>query len=376
MSNSVSLKELRSWLKAKEWTAKYHPANQDLLLLNSSDESGIQIAIHTNAAPKDLNDQLFDAVRKLSKIYGEPELEIIKQIKQSADDVLKLRFFDPHSDLSALTLEEAIAAVNGAKKLLENAAAGALHPKTYFTGNKSKAVKDFMQYAQFRHTEQGSFVMNISTPFDVNGIQTAIGEEEIEVPFSRKVLGYMNNASAEIDRHFRTGDLEEFIQRQAEEDKPILSYNFLDSLRDLFEEKTVKHHLNLEFKWSFIAEKQYHILPPQSPSLVKFTPELIVRVDEYKKYLAPPKPSMNAVFYGTVEELKGDEVEEGEGRAGDVVMALVEHKNVKVELNQEQYKIAMQAHEIHNGTIRLEGKLIYEAKGKRIVDLESFVLAN
>lgn len=375
MEISISPIELKDYLVAKNWVIVKEAFHKDHLFVLNNTELERQVYFSALGEGNTSENQISETIYKLSKIYNTNEQDLIAEIKAANEDLLKIRFIDNKRNIDSLTFESAINAIDGAKKLLISAANNTLEPKTYYSGKYKNKINDFIKQARFRHTERGSFILNISTPLTFENTVPQLFNQTIkdELPIERQIFTNVNYALDAVYNNFNLGTEQEFAAEQLNDSNPIISYNFLDAVNTLFENGE-ELPIELSFKWSIVAKAK--IGSPNISNRYLFPLSYKKKIEVLKSYFKPSvKEVENTMFLGSVLSLAG---EDNNGREGWVTLKLFHENfdedlnNVRAYLNKEMHTKAISAYGKPNCYIKIAGKLSLDGRGKKIEEVSLF----
>lgn len=379
MDLQLNPSDLKDYAMALGWTLVEEAIQDGLFVLNGPNRR--QLAFVSDGTNPKFEYQVPEIVDKLAHIYQKSELALLQEIREKDDDTLKIRFFDNNKKVDSLSFEAAINAIEGAKQLLQAAANTTIEPKNFFKGRTKTEVAEFINHTKFRHTEEGSFVLKISTPLnyphrDIPSQLGLFGEVEnnlkadTSVPFERKIYSTANYAIAKLVQQIDLGKEEEFAVEQVQSERPLISYNLLDAISGIFDQRR-ELPIELKFGWSLVSIKK--ISPPETPSKITIPFEYKRKIENFKRYYDPVLMSSTDTFIGMIDSLQGEDT--NDGREGNVILKLLvdgESVSVKVYLNKEFHHTAINAYAKPNTYIKIHGRLSIDGRSKKLEDIELF----
>jgi hypothetical protein len=364
--------EIKDFAASFGWTLVRDALDEGLFVLNSPNKDNTQLIL-----PKDEESPFFEEMANvslewLSKFLNKPIMKVIEEIREVNDDVISLRYHSESKKVNSISFEEALDAIESTRQMLLSAASSIVSPKLYHPKLIRTEPLSLVKKARFRHTEEGSFILKISCPVDleINPNPGLFGNDLIK-PLSRKTFELINSSSTKILKAIEDDSMSDLYQKERNSDRPELSYNFCDSLSHLFDDER-ELPFELIFNWS---RAHLEKLPtPQLPNRARFPYSFKSKLDQLKGYFRPPVKIVTDTFVGTVEALLGNESDDVR-RSGDVLLSLlVESKIItaRVNLDVDQYDLAIKAHKDVGTYITLEGRLGEGTRVRTIEDLRSF----
>lgn len=373
----VSPLEIKDFAVSHGWILIREALDDGIYVLNSPGNDNSQILF-----PKSESDSNFDelasiSIQWLSKFLGQPQNRVIEEIREVNDDVICLRYHSESKKVNSISFEEAIDAIDSTRQLILSAACSVVNPKLYHPKMIRAEPLELIKKTRFRHTEEGSFILKISCPVEpeINSNGFLFEDNDYVSPLSRKSFEIINNSAHRIIDSIEGDSLIKLYEEELSTDRPQISYNLCDAFSHLFDEER-ELPFELIFNWS---RANYNKLPtPKIGNRIKFPFEYKGKIDHLKNYFKPQPKEMTDTFFGTVEELQGDEGE-SDMRSGDVVLALFLEKeivNARVKLNPVQYDSAIQAHRSVGTIVRVEGTLRPGKRIRQFENIKSFTILN
>ncbi|MBL7739609.1 MAG: hypothetical protein JNK14_10340 [Chitinophagaceae bacterium] len=348
---------LRDYAISLGWTIVAEAIRDGLFVLNSPNQAYKQLVFPKDPVDFSKSEAVHIALSKLAHSINLSEFSVIERIREVNEDVITLRYYSENKSINSLSFQEAIDAIEGTKDMLLAAASTVVSPKTYHPRLSRNEAVDLIKKTKFRHTEEGSFVLKISCPIEMDITPTInlFGETQ-NLPFTRQTFSLVNLAANELINSIETNTQEEFVSIQKQSDNPIISYNFCDSIINLFDEQR-ESPFDLNFRWSPSFIKK---LPsPNLPTTLRVPYSFKSKFEEIKSELKPETKVLTDSFIATVESLNGDIGNDGK-RSGEIRLSVLlesEVVNARVILNADQYEIADKAHMNPGSYIKVRGKL-------------------
>jgi len=226
--------------------------------------------------------------------------------------------------------------------------------------------------SKFRHTEQGSFILKVSSPVNALEFQGNLFDENM--PFARQTTLTINQAMSQLVTAIQGDTLPQLVDSIKEDPKPKVSSNLCKAIMN-FHEEHGDFDLFVKFNWAGILA-----LPPEIivDNTIKIQKDYFSRIDEVRKELrnTEQQNKQEDVFIATVELLAGEIGAEGR-RSGDVILNLYQEGEIikaHINLNPEQYALADAAHMNPGIYIKIKGKLNPGNQPRNISDVDVFEL--
>jgi hypothetical protein len=362
--------EIKDFAISHGWALVKDALKDGLYVLNSPGEDGTQIVLPKNDTDSKFDELAFNSIKWLSMFLEKPKNKVIEEIREVNDDVIGLRYHSESKKVNSISFEEALDAIESTRQLILSAASSVISPKLYHPKLIRTEPLELIKKTRFRHTEEGSFILKVSCPIELetnpNGYLFDDGPNYVS-PLSRKSFEIINNSAIKIINSIEGDSLEKLFEEEARSEKPQISYNLCDAITNIFDEER-ELPFELMFNWS--RANLTKIPTPQVPNRIQFPFEYKQRIDYLKNFFKPQPKEITDTFIGTVEELQGDEGDNNK-RSGYVILSLLietEIVKARADLNPEDYDLAIKAHKEVGTYVMIEGKL---RPGKRIKPLEN-----
>lgn len=362
----VTAFEIRDFARSLGWNIVREAVLDGLFVLNSPDKDGTQLIF-----PKETSDDKFDeaatvTINRLAEFYKTDYIRILECIREVYDDVFYLRYYSDVKNINFLLFENALKTIEAARQIILSAASSVVHPSIYHPKLTRTEPLELIRKTKFRHTQEGSFVLKISCPIELQSGGVHLFGEDYSTPFGRKTFSLINESALELLNTIESNNEERFIEEQLKSENPIISYNFCDAMSNMFDEN-VGLPFELLFNWS--RHSLNKIPTPKLNQRVRYQYEYKNKIDDIKVYFKSESLPLKETFIATVESLNGDTGEDGR-RFGDVRLNILIGSSVvtaKVTLNAEQYLIAHESHITQGSYIMVSGTLL-PGKLVRVLD--------
>ena len=370
----ISAIDIRDYALSQKWTLVKEALNDELFVLNSSNDDYMQLAV-----PKDETSSFFQemasiALKKLANLYNFSFQQMMEEIREVNDDVICLRYFSDNKNVNSISFEKAFEAISSTRQMLLSAATSVIAPALHYTKLNRKEPLELIKKTRFRHTQEGSFILKISHPCEINN-RNDLFDELYDKPFSRKAFELVNLSAEKISNAIETDDISTLFYEEKNSEKPTISYNFCDAFSNLFDDER-EIPFQLIFNWSKSSLRK--LSQPYNTHQVSFPYYSKSKVEEVKSFFEPPKRDFlqAETFVGTVDTLDGDSGEDDQ-RYGSVTLTVFyegETFKSKVNLSTEQYEIALDAHRKGKALVKIVGDLQRSKRSQSIENVQSFNL--
>lgn len=355
--------EIRDYAISYGWLLVKEALRDGLFVLSSPAHNYKQLIFPIEPQTAEFNDMAELAVKKLADFSNKSIYQVIEEIREVNDDVISLRYYSDNKIINSLSFQEALESINATKQMILAAGSSVINPVLYHKRLSRAEAVDLLKQTRFRHTEEGSFILKVSCPVHLE-IPPApdLSNTDIVKPIGRRAFEFMNQASLKLVNTIEEDNFAELLEEQRNATHPVISYNFCDAIVDLFDDER-ELPFELRFQWS--RSYTYKLPTLHIPAVVRFPYSFKSKLEELKNYFRPENRELIDTFFGTVENLNGDEGEDGK-RSGEVILALIidsEIVNARVNLSADYYEIAYKAHGQGGGLVKVKGKLL---PGKRI----------
>lgn len=310
--------------------------------------------------------RMSEVLLTLERIEGRSQEEILHDVLTVSADILRIRCNAGEAGDGSVPLEVGAELIEQAQQLIAAAASSAVQPKAYWARKKPAQATDYLKQVKLGQTERGSFVITVHSPVPPE-MRTGM---ETELPFERKVMqtltGAVDTARTATRQAMESGDFAPFHEGV----KAGLSANLCEALARMGE-VAGEGGLGLRVTWSRgraaaagpvwqgQMESQFVPVLKEAARLFKWT-----EIDEELE------------LCGFVEKLdRAPDAQFGTVTIGAWLEAGV--RRVKLELGDEEYRVATQAHETRkpiqcSGVLTRPGKSLVLSRPRefRIVEEE------
>lgn len=363
----VTALEIRDYALSFGWVLVKEALKDGLFVLNSPLNDFSQLIFPTNSSTSDFDDMARKSLKKLSIANNIEMTNLIDAIREVNDDVIGLRYFSDSKNVNSISFDEAYESIKATRQLLLSAASSVINPVIFHPKLNRTDPQEMIKKVRFRHTEEGSFVLRISCPFEmVNSPEPQLFPTQSEKPLSRNTFELINKASTSIIEAIDSASIDELFENESNSAMPQISYNFCEALLGLYDEER-ELPFQLVFDWSRASKTKIPF--PDLPHRIKFPYSHKEKLEEVKSYFTPKRGDITDTFFGTVETLDG-ELDSEDRRSGSVVLSLLYDNDIikaRVNLNPDEYAIAVEAHTKAGGVVQLSGDL-RRGKSRNIIE--------
>ena len=365
--------DLRDYAKAEGWTLLKEAAKDRLYVMSNPRFQRRQLVFPMDTNAPDYSEAIALMVNKLALMEQRTPDAVLKSLLEFSDDAVAFRVTSPRPEERYLPLSFAGAMVAGAQQLLLASACTVLKPKAHHPRLSRTEAQQFLDTARFRHTQPGSFVLNVSCPVQAMDVQAPLLPNEFEAPFVRRATLTLRHSLRQLVSAIETDSLDGLVESLKKSETPLISSNFCEALTR-FEEQTLKNSVDVGITWAASIPR-----PNNEPAfaVVRVQNDYFSRIEEVRRELRSNEKHMEDTFIGTVERLDG-EMGEGGNRSGEVILSLLlpegEQVRARTNLNAEQYAKADQAHMTEGTYVKVGGKLHPGRQPRQLSELRAFDL--
>ncbi|TAJ78855.1 MAG: hypothetical protein EPO42_07145 [Gallionellaceae bacterium] len=365
--------DLRDYAKSRGWTLLKEAAKDRLYVMNHPRFERRQLVFPMDTTAPDYAEAIALMIEKIAVMEQRTPEAVIKSLMEVSDDAVAFRVTSPRPEDRYLPLSFAGAMVAGAQQLLLASACTVLKPKTHHPRLSRTEAQQFLETARFRHTQPGSFVLNVSCPVHAMDVQAPLLPDESEAPFVRRTTLALQRSLRELVSAIETDSLDGLVATLKQSETPLISSNFCEALTRL-EDDSLKNSVDIGITWAASIPR-----PNAEPasSVVRVQHDYFSRIEEVRRELRSTEKHMEATFIGTVERLDGEMGEDGH-RSGEVILSLLlpegEQVRARTTLDAEQYGKADQAHMTDGIYVKVAGKLLPGRQPRQLSDPRAFDL--
>lgn len=363
--------DLRDYAKAQGWVLLKEAAKDRLYVMSNARFQRRQIVFPMDTTAPDYIEAVRLVIDKLAELEARSPEAILKSLSEIGDDAIAFRITSPRPEERFLPLSFAGSLVAGAQQLLLSAACTILKPQSHHPRLSRAEAQQFLETARFRHTQPGSFALNVSCPVQALDVQAPLFPDEVEAPFVRRVVRTVKHSLSELVTAIETDSLDELVETTRTSASPLLSSNFCEALMR-FEDESLRNSVEVAVTLASTIP-----CPSDEPrhSVVRVQHDYFARIEEVRRELCSREKHVEDTFIGTVERLDGEMGVDG-FRSGEVILSLLlpegEQVRARTNLDAEQYRKADQAHMREGAYVKVTGRLHPGRQPRRLSDLIAF----
>ena len=299
----------------------------------------------------DLLGDYASVVSRLIGIFGEmnsqDELAIYRDLIGADHDVVRVRAAGSEDD-GSIFLDDGVEMVSQAREMLLAAACAAKVPQRVYRAGANREAAEYMKQVRLGQTEHGSFVVTLMAPvppmlqlkFDDSWAN--LDDEPYERQVTRRLVLALE-ASRNAAERAHSGDGEGAFERAV---GVGVSANLCDAVARLIEQS---NGLEVSVSWAKTRPT------PESRRSIRFSESDAGTFKEAARTFLAKEPEPDARLFGSVHKLTRDR-NETEGHVTFKVDMDGKIKSVGSVLDQNNYSVAIRAHEARNPVI-LSGDL-------------------
>lgn len=364
---------LRDYAKSQGWIQVKDAAINRLYVMTNPRFELRQLVFPMDMTAPDYSDAVMLTVEKLSTLEERSQQAVIKSLLEVGDDGIAFRVTTARRGELSLPLAFAGSMVAGAQQMLLASACTVLKPQAHHPRLSRTEAQQLLETAKFRHTEAGSFVLNVSCPVQGLDVQTSLLPDEGQTPFARRTTLTLIRSLRELITSIETDSLDELIARAKIDGGSVVSSNLCEAITRL-EDETLRNSIEIGISWAACMPR-----PEEEPriSVVRIQHDYFARIEEVRRKLRSNEQHQEDVFPGTVERLDGEMGLDGK-RSGEVILSILtpdgEQVRVRANLDAQQYEKADRAHMTEGAYVKVVGKLHPGRQPRQLSDIASFEL--
>jgi len=366
--------DLRDYAKDQGWVLLKEAAKDRLYVMTNPSFDRRQLVFPMDTTAPDYSEAVMLVVGKLAAMEGRSAQAVIKNLLEVGDDAIAFRVTTPRPDERSLPLAFAGSMVTGAQQLLLASACTVLKPQAHHPRLSRTEAQQFLETAKFRHTQPGSFVLNVSCPVQGLDVQAPLLPDEAEAPFVRRTTATLRKALGELVTAIETDSLDTFVEATKNGANPIVSSNLCEALTR-FEDSSLKNSVEIGITWAAAIPKPAN---EGRISIIRIQHDYFPRIEEVRRELRSKEQHLEDVFPATVERLDGEMGDDGK-RSGEVILRLLtpdgdELVRARANLTTDQYELADKAHMTDGAFVKVAGKLHPGRQPRQLSNIKSFEL--
>ena len=359
--------DLAAYLRSSGWVLAERLGDKGAVWTRASGSgASLEILLPLRHELRDFTARMADALQALEAAEGRSQLDILRDIRASSADVIRVELEGPAVTGGSLPLQRGVSALARTQDLVLAAACAAVEPRPVYPTRKPSQAVDYMSKVRLGQSEQGSYVLTVISPvppaLDVDDLGGA--PAGLEDPFERRVTTTLATAMAAArsaaDIAASTGQLRPFLDAT----RLGVSANLCDAIAGLVGESGADS-LGVRVRWAPSRPP-----PPAVPDRITFARDAIQVVEEASRIFRETTPRDDVELQGMVVALKR---EEGSPAGTVTLAALVDGalRKVRVELGRDAYVAAIRAHQ-EERRVRCAGRLVREGRSLTLREAHGF----
>lgn len=344
--------DIEVYLMARGWEVRRRTAAFSTWLAPESTTERSQLFLPLSREPRDFEERLQEFVARLAAIEGEDRDLLVTNLRYAAADLVRVRLVSPRVGPGEVPIDDGADLIEGARSMILAAACATVQTRPSFGPRMPGQAVDYVDHVRLGQTERGSYVLTIISAVAAPEQHSLIPDEEasVDVPFERQVTTKLLSAlSAAHDAAQRIAHSEGTYSLFDEAVEAGVSANLCSAVATMGARRAGVN-LQVTIEWASSRRPK-----AKTPTSVAFEPALLPVMSEAVTHLRQLGPFDDEMVQGFVSRLiRGNDDEIGtiviEGEARDV------RRNVHVELPDDQYGIAVDAHRTRR-PVRIRGTL-------------------
>lgn len=302
--------------------------------------------------PRDYADRLEEFVMRLAAVERRDVEVVATNLRYAGADLVRIRLASPRVGSGELPIDDGRQLFGGARDLLLAAACAAVVKRPNYGSRAPRQATEYLDSVRLGQTEPGSYVVTVISDVAAPQQESLIPDEaaHIDIPFERRVITRLaealSAAQAAATQVLTDAAALSVFDEAVEEG---VSANLCAAIATMSTEHPAA---NVEVNIEWASSR-----PPttEAPSAIAFAAGAVPVMREAVTYLRQLGPFDDETIEGFVSRLtRGNEEE-----IGTIVidgLARGENRNVRVELPDEQYHLAVDAHRDRH-PVRITGSL-------------------
>lgn len=379
---SINPLEVAGYLKTQGWQQQSQINDiASIWTLEVCEGEIVEILLPLNSDFRDFPTRMSEVLQNLEIVEHRSQLEIISNLRNPLAEIIQISVNHAEIINGSIPISQGIQLFASAQKLMRSAASSAVEPRPYFKGSFSE-VTDYMQKLRLGHTKEGSYVLTIISPLQVENYQS---EDCFERKVTKTLFQALNIISLAPEKNLfeREDVLDEAIEEGVSANlcaalldmintasEPNLSFNLTST-------KRIEHTSNfpLEIKLNkqvlpVITEVQNKLNSRQATWGRK---RKNIQQDTIVLSLSSPSTLVRSTITGLVIKF---EWFGGNEKAKVIVITMIENKEkeVIIEVNRQEYLIAFEAN-LDQLPIICNGRLIETNEQLILKDVQNFSIS-
>lgn len=273
--------DVRDYAKAKGWVLLKEAAKDRLYVMTHPAFEHHQLVFPMDATAPDYLEAVTLVTGKLAAIEGRTPQSVLKSLLEVGDDAIGFKVEPPRraEQSPSLSLAFVGSMLEGVQQLLLSSVCTILRPRIHHPSLDLPEAQQLIEAARFRHTQMGSFVLNVSCPVQSMDVQTLLADQ---VPFVRRSTLVLHRSLVQLIDAIESNTLDALVETQIKSCAPLISSNFCEALAR-FEDLSLKNSIEIGITWAAIIA-----VPPgaSSVSTVRVQNDYFSRIEEVRRELS------------------------------------------------------------------------------------------
>lgn len=348
----VDPRQIEVYLMARGWEVRRRTAMFSTWASPVTGDDRRQLFLPLSRKPRDFEDRLREFVWTLAEFEREDRDVLVTNLRYATADLVRVRLVSPRVGRGELPIGDGAELFEGAKDLMLAAACATIDTRPNFGPRMPRQAMDYLDEVRLGQTERGSYVVTVISDVAAPEQHTLLPDDaaHLDIPFERRVTTRLvtaldaarDAAQTVLHGHSGYGAFDDAVEEG-------VSANLCDAIATMGAGNAATN-LAVSIEWASSR-------PPtvESSPTVAFEPAALPVMREAVSHLRKLGPFENELVEGVVSRLTrgnddeiGTIVVEGEARGAS--------RNVHVELPDEQYDLAVDAHR-NRRPVHLRGTL-------------------
>jgi len=324
-------------------------------------QKDVEILLPIAVDAKDFKDRLYDAVDALGAYEARSPIDVISDVLGHFADRIRVRVFHIDVEGGTIPLDDGVLLNERARDLMEAAACASLSKRRQFMGRKPEEATEYIKTLRLGQTEIGSYVVNIIAPMPPQETNQ-LGLPSI--PIANLVTATLSSGLRALDSAIQTVSNSGNTVAYDEAVNNGVSANLCDALVGL-------SGANIRRGFEVVITPAGASAEVNPVSTFLFDRDKVERVAEAAAYYKREDYTLqDRTITGSIEKLDRPVAEQ----RGTVTIATVlngQHKNVSVELDENEYQQAVDAHG-RKDVVQCSGDVRVTARAARLINAHGF----
>lgn len=367
----IAPEDLRDFARSFGWDVLPEALADGRYVMNHPDIARRQVNFPMQADSLGYEEASHLALEKLAEIHNLRMADALDRVRMVGDDLIRFRVASAHATDESLPLRFAARMLRGVEELLLSAACTVLRPLTHHPDLYLREAGQLLEHAQLRHTQRGSFVLQVSCPVAVVAMPASQAAPGAPTSFVRASMVAVQDGVRALVRAIESDTVEAFVQSLEAAPSPVVTSNLCAALGRLHDER-IQNSIDLSFHWSSKIPLRTGHAPVE---VIRIRSEHFERIEAVRRALRPVEHGRNRVFVASVVQLDGTGGSAAGG--GEVVVALLhegEALRARLLLGPQAYQRAVLAYRNPPAFVRIEGRMATGPEPRTFEHVASFTL--